>query len=342
MRWLMTLTLLVLVCAAVSPIDAKGGEVTTSPSNYVYFGLERQRIAEKSFLEHPGIAGAQLKYTWPELEPERDQYNLDLILKDLAFLEARGKRLFIQIQDVSFEESIVNVPAYLLDDPAFHGGVARQYSSAEDGESKPTAEGWVARRWDPAVRERFVKLLHALGEVLDERIAGVNLPETSIGFGARELYPEDYTHAKYYESIKTLMTAAGKAFPRSHVIQYANFMPGEELPDNDKGYLRGVYEHAERIGVGVGGPDLLPYRWWQRQHSYPLIAMRDGQTVAGVAVQWGNLADRHRRTGEQITVEKLFGYAKNELHLNYVFWGTQEPYYARDVLPFLRARAEAR
>jgi hypothetical protein len=301
-----------------------------APQNFIYFGLDRDRIAEAAFLESESIVGAQLKYRWPELEPERDSYDLQLILQDLAFLESHGKRLFIQLQDVSFEESIINVPRYLRTDPAFGGGVARQYE--DHG-----AEGWVARRWDPAVRDRFVELLHVLGEVLDGRIEGLSLPETAIGFGETgEHHPPGFTYESYLQGIKELMTAAREAFPRSHVIQYANFMPGEGLPDNDRGYLRGVYEHATRIGVGVGGPDLLPHREGQRNHSYPLIANRAPDVVGGIAVQWGNLDDRNPVTGEKVTVEELYRFARDSLSLNYIFWGTQEPYYSDQILPYLR------
>ncbi len=308
-----------------------------APQNFIYFGLDRDRISESGFLESESIVGAQLKYRWPELEPERDSYDLQLILQDLAFLESHGKRLFIQLQDVSFEESIVNVPRYLRTDPAFGGGVARQYEDHGSGDTALIAEGWVARRWDPAVRDRFIKLLNVLGEALDGRIEGLSLPETAIGFGETgRLHPPGFTYESYLKGVKELMTAAREAFPRSRVIQYANFMPGEGLPDNDRGYLRGVYEHATQIGVGVGGPDLLPHRAGQRSHSYPLIANRARGVVAGIAVQWGNLDDRDPVTGEQVTVDELYRFARDSLGLDYVFWGTQEPYYSEQILPYLR------
>ncbi len=314
-------------------------QAVDSPQNFVYFGVDRSRITEASFLETDGVVGAQLKYRWPELEPERDRYDLDLVLRDLEFLERHGKRLFIQIQDVSFEESIVNVPAYILEDPAFSGGVARQYGEGEDG-TDLIPEGWVARRWDPAVRERFLRLLRALGEQLDGRIAGVNLPETSIGFGeSGEFDPPGYTFENYRDGVLAVMTAAREAFPQSHVIQYANFMPGEELPLSDNGYLKSIYAHGDRIGVGVGNPDLLPHRKWQQNHSLPLIAARGPKTIAGVAVQWGNLDDVNRETGERVTVEELARYARDRLRVDYVFWGTQEPHYSEAVIPYLEALA---
>jgi hypothetical protein len=98
-----------------------------------------------------------------------------------------------------------------------------------------------------------------------------------------------------------------------------------------------VYEHADRIGAGVGGPDLLPQRWFQRQNSLPLIAQRGPGTVAGVAVQYGNLDDLNRETGERVTVEELVRFATDELHLDYIFWGTQEPHLTAEIYPYLKA-----
>jgi hypothetical protein len=322
---------LLVALAAASPV--RGEDNGTGPKNFIFFNVERGRISDASFLETNAIVGAQLKYTWRELEPERDRYAL---LEDLRFLEERGKRLFVQLQDVSFDERI-NVPDYLVDDPEFGGGVARKFEFEGDDESKPRFDGWVARRWDPAVIARFRKLLQVLGKELDGKIEGLNLAETSIGFGSTgELLPKGYTFESYAEGVKAIMTAAHEAFPHSQVIQYANFMPGEWLPWTDNGYLRGVYEHAERIDVGVGGPDLLPHRKGQQNHSYKLIAARGSSVVAGLAVQSGNLEEKNPETGEQVTAAQLHRFAKDSLRLDYVFWGTQEPYYSGQVLPYLR------
>ena len=311
-------------------------EPAAGPENYIFFNVERERIEEPAFLEADAIVGAQLKYTWRELEPERDRHELAPVLADLRFLQKHGKRLFLQIQDVSFDERI-NVPDYLIEDPEFGGGVARKYEIAGGEGSAPVFSGWIARRWDPTVIARFEKLLMALGTELDGEVAGVTLPETAVDFGeGGELDPEGFTPESYAAGVKAIMTAAGRAFSRSQVIQYANFMPGEWLPWEDKGYLRGVYEHAAQVGVGVGGPDLLPHRQGQQNHTYKLIAERGRAIKAGLAVQWGNLEDIHPRTGERVTVRQLHAFAEDTLRLDYIFWGTQEPFYSDEVLPFLR------
>lgn len=336
-----TIACILLVAGGVFAFGARSTtREDIAPRNFIYFGLDRSRITEPGFLTTESIVGAQLKYRWQELEPDRDRYDLGPILNDLAYLEQHGKRLFIQLQDVSFDKSVVNVPDYLREDPAFGGGVALQYSYEDDDETAAIPEGWVARRWDRAVQNRLIKLLQVLGEGLDGRIEGLNLPETAVEFGeSGDLYPSGFTPESYFEGIKALMTGARAAFVRSHVIMYANFMPGESLPGNDHGYLRGIYELADRIGVGVGGPDLLPHRTGQQNHSYPLIATRNPSTVAGVAVQWGNLEDRDPTTGKRVTVDELYRYAQDRLRLDYIFWGTQEPYYTDEILPYLRALA---
>lgn len=328
------MTSMVLLAASLAAACGHpDGRAGVGPGNYVFFAREHHRIAEPSFLTHERIAGAQLKYTWRELEPERDRYELQPLREHLALLERHGKRLFVQLQDVSFSESVL-VPDYLRTDAAFHGGAARKYEGDDEGHAR--FDGWIARRWDPAVRERFIELIEVLGAEFDGRIEGLVLPETAVSFDDPRFHPVGFTYEGYVEGIREIMTAARRAFPRSCVIVYANFMPGEWLPENDKGYLRAVHAHADSIGAGVGGPDLLPHRRGQRKHSLPLIAGRRPGVVAGMAVQDGNLAERNPATGERVTVAELHRFARDDLRLDYVFWGTQEPYYSTEVIPYLR------
>jgi len=341
LRKLLVAALVFLLVPPVGGISVLQGDGASRAQNFIFFGRDRERIAEPAFLESENIAGAQLKYTWRELEPERDNYDFKALAKDLAFLDSHGKRLFVQLQDVSFSEAIP-VPEYLCSDPAFGGGVARKFEYRGNDESKARFDGWVARRWDAAVGARFARLLEELGKAFDGRIEGLNLAETSIGFGETgKLHPEGFTYERYVEGIKANMTAASAAFPNSHVIQYANFMPGEWLPWTDRGFLRAVYAHAEKVGIGVGGPDLLPHRKGQQNHSYPLIAKRRAKIAAGVAVQDGNLKAQNPATGERVTVMELYRFAQDQLRVDYIFWGIQEPYFSKEILPFIEGLSQA-
>ena len=100
--------------------------------NYVFFGMDRERIREDNFLKHPNIVGAQLKYSWKELEPQKDKYKFHEISKDLEFLTRHGKGLFIQLQDVTFDTVRVFVPDYIMNDNKYGGGANIQYLTDDD------------------------------------------------------------------------------------------------------------------------------------------------------------------------------------------------------------------
>jgi hypothetical protein len=312
-------------------------------NHYVFFNQDRERIHDSAFLATGAFAGAQLKYTWRELEPDRDRYDFSAIRADLDFLTSRGKRLFIQLQDATFDPATIDVPLYLRQDPRYHGGANRQYNIEGDDERHAVVAGWVARRWDPAVRARFQKLLLALGQEFDGKIEGINLPETAVEFGeSGRLFPPGFTPAVYRDAVIANMQALKRAFPKSVTLQYANFMPGEWLPGSDHGYLRSIYAHAHKLKVGVGGPDLLPYKKGQMNHSYPLLRACHGIVPTGIAVQDGNYEHINPRTGKQVTIAELLRFGTEYVKADYIFWCTQEPFYSQQLIPLLNQRSTSR
>lgn len=306
---------------------------------FVFVGRDLERLDDGALLRDPAIAGVQLTMTWRELEPARDRYDFRALEARVVEAARHGKRIMLQLQDVSFVDRPL-VPDYLLQDTSFHGGAVPKIEG--DDEATAHAEGWVSRRWDDAVLARYAALLTALGRAFDGRLEGVTIPETAIGFNLPTRWPSGFTFERYVTGVQAMTTAARRAFPRSCIVLYANFMPGEWRPGNDRGYLSAVHAHAWRIGAGVGGPDLMPHRPGQRNHLYALLRTRPAGVVAGVAVQDGNLAERDPATGTPVTVASLAAFARDTLRLDYVFWGIEEPYFSRDVLPFLRAEAAAR
>jgi hypothetical protein len=321
---------IMLCCAATA-----GAKPT---HHYVFFGQDREKLrASSSLFDVKAVEGAQVAYSWNQLEPGKDEYEFDEIREDLAFLASKGKKLFIQIQDVTFSSRFVGVPRYLLNESRYNGGADKQYNIKGGDEEHAVAAGWAARRWDAAVQERFHKLLDALGREFDGRIAGINFAETSVIFGeSGRLRPKGFTPEIYRDAIITNMKALKRAFPKSVAMQYANFMPGEWRPTEDKGYLVAVYRAAKELNVGVGGPDLLPHRRGQLKSSYPLIRDAAGVVPTGIAVQDGNLEEVNPETGKRVTAAELLDFATSYLKVDYIFWGTQEPYYSDDVIPLLK------
>ena len=113
-------------------------------------------------------------------------------------------------------------------------------------------------------------------------------------------------------------------------------MPGEWLPDDDQRHLRSVYQRARELKVGVGGPDLLPYKQGQMNHSYPLLRDCAGKVPTGIAVQDGNYQHRNPKSGRAVTIPELIGFATEELKVDYIFWSTQEPFYSKNLIPLLQ------
>jgi hypothetical protein len=298
-----------------------------SIQHFVYFARNRELIINHTFLSHPMFKGAQIMYSWRDFEPEKGKYDFAILRNDYEYLKSHSKKLFIQIQDVTFNPKYKAVPDYLLT-TEYDGGAVLQYNDAE----KP--EGWVAKRWNKKVRERFALVFQALGKEFDGKIEGINLQETSIG-----VKDSSFSELDYIDGLKENMLALKKAFPTSTTMIYANFVPGEWLPGNDKGYLRAIYQYGEKIGVGLGGPDLLVKRKGQLNHA--LAMMHEGHYTVplGIAVQDGNyigqtggIEEGAKKNAHHNIVPLLHAFAKDFLKINYMFWVNQEPYFNDDVL----------
>jgi len=318
--------------------DAKCPVLQDSIRHFVYFSRDRESIRNHSFLKHSAFKGAQIMYAWKDLEPDKGRYDFAMIREDIDYLKKHDKKLFIQLQDVTFDPKYIAAPTYLFSSD-YDLGAILQYNDAGE------PDGWVTKRWNKKVRERFALLLKALGKEFDGIIEGINLQETAI-----EVKPEDdstFSESDYVQGLKENMLALKQGFPISTTMIYANFIPGEWLPFDDKGYLRSIYSYGESIGVGLGGPDLMVTRKAQLNHALaqmhegrftvPLgIAIQDGNYIGktGADIDYNEEEDKGERARKNI-VPMLHAFAKDFLKVRYMFWVNQKPYFNEDVLPCL-------
>ena len=303
--------------------------------HFVYFSRDRQSIINHPLLQHPMFKGAQIMYSWRDLEPRKGLYDFSILKEDYEYLKKYGKKIFIQLQDATFNPNYKAIPEYLFTDE-YEGGAVLQYND----EGKP--DGWVAKRWNKKVRERFALLLQALGKEFDGKIEGINLQETAIAVSKKT--DSIFSEQGYINGLKANMLAMKKSFPSSTTMIYANFIPGELLPWNDQGYLRSIYQYGEEIGVGLGGPDLMVTR--KAQLNNALALMHEGKYTVpiGIAIQDGNYIgktgadldyneDAAKGKTRQNIVPLLHGFAKDFLRVRYMFWVNQDPYFKEDVMP---------
>jgi hypothetical protein len=309
-----------------------------SIKHFVYFSRDRELIHDHPLLKVDRIIGAQIMYSWRQLEPKRGEYDFSIIYEDYNYLLSHGKKLFIQFQDVTFNTKYKAVPEYLMTDE-FDGGCTMSFN--DNG----IADGWITKRWNSNVQYRFALLMKELGKEFDGKIEGINLQETAVG--ANGDIDTSFTPKRYTECLKENMLALKKAFPKSTTMQYANFMPGEWLPWEDKGYLRSIYQYGQDIGVGLGGPDLMVTRKGQLNHTIAMMHENNYTVPLGIAIQDGNYigttgADKDYKerikNGEnerENIIPLLHAFAKDFLHVSYMFWVHQEPYFSEDVIPCL-------
>ena len=309
--------LLTTACAAACLLGSALA-ASAAPANYVYTSTGELAAAE-TILRRPEIEGAQVVYNWKLLEPAEGEYDFSAIERDLAATDALGKKLFIQIQDRFFSPQARNIPAYILEDPQYGGGLVAQIE-----EGKTEGYGWTTMQWNAQVRARYQALLTALAERFDGKVYGVNLPETAIDV-TEDRADAGFSCDAYFAAELENMAAARAAFQSSQVVQYVNFWPCEW--ENDHNYMGRLFEFAEANDIGLGGPDIVPWRRGQMKNSYPFFNQYKGElSFVGMAVQEPTLAYVNEKTGKPFTKEEFIEFGTDYLGVDAVFWSTETPW----------------
>jgi len=289
-----------------------------APANFLYTSAGELE-SNAAILKRPDIEGVQVVYNWKRLEPAEGQYDFSAIEADLAAAEGLGKKLVIQVQDRFFSPEARNIPDYLLTDPKYGGGLVPQQE-----EGKAEGYGWTTMQWHPEVRARFQALLAALGKAFDGKVFAVNLPETAIDVSEDQNRP-GFSCDAYFDAEIENLGAVRAAFQTSHVVQYVNFWPCEW--ENDHNYMGRLFAYAEANDIGLGGPDIVPYRKGQMKNSYPFFNQYKGKlSFVGMAVQEPTLAYVNDKTGKPFTREEFTAFATDYLGVDAIFWSADTPW----------------
>ncbi|WP_421761165.1 hypothetical protein [Devosia sp.] len=294
------------------------GDQAKQPANYLYTSAGELQD-HMAILKRPDISGVQVVYNWRLLEPKEGQYDFSMIEADLAAAKALGKQLVIQVQDRFFSPQARNIPDYMLRERKYGGGLVPQQE-----EGKAEGYGWTAMQWNPEVRARYQALLTALGKAFDGRVFAVNLPETAIDVSEDQKRP-GFSCDAYFNAELENLGAARAAFSQSHVVQYVNFWPCEW--ENDHTYMSRLFAFAEAHDIGLGGPDIVPWRKGQMKNSYPFFHQYKGKLgFVGMAVQEPTLAYVNDKTGKPFTRDEFTDFATDYLGVNAIFWSAETPW----------------
>jgi len=292
-----------------------------TPQNYLYTS-SGNLVKIQGLITRSDIQGVQVIYNWKSLEKNKDEYDFSAIEQDLNYLNKLHKKLFIQIQDHFFKPDAKYIPAYLMQDPIYQGGLVPQYD--HPGENAPVAQGWVTQQWNPAVQARYKKLLFMLGQKFDGRILGINLPETAIDIDQKQ-DKTGFSCDNYFRAELENLKFARNVFKRSQVVQYVNFWPCEW--DNDHHYMSRLFAFAAQNDIGLGGPDIVPNKKAQMKNAYPFFHRYKGKLrLIAMAVQEPTLTYINPKTKKPFTKEEIINFSENYLGANIIFWSPSSPW----------------
>ncbi|MFE2227782.1 hypothetical protein [Streptomyces kronopolitis] len=302
--------------AGKAPAAATGKKTA---KNYLYSSIGDFDANVKPLLDRPDVAGVQLVVPWKAMERKKDQYDFSEIDRALKYVQDRHKKLFIQVQD-RFFQAPSRLPDYLKD-PEYKGGAA---PTKNDNGLGPGKAGTVAAQWNPQVRDRFQKLLKAMAEKFDGRLAGVNLPETATEVDTKK-DRTGYSDDAYFKAELDNMAYGKKVFTKTQFIQYVNFWPGEW--NNSRKYMSRTFEFAKKHGIGLGGPDVLPGAKPQLENSYPFFKKYRGQLpMVAMAVQEPDFEYKNPETKKPYTRQEFVDFGSNTLGADGLFWATSAPW----------------
>lgn len=327
-----------------------------NPGHYILLTRDTTQEEVEKIISNQNnyIKGVQIGYLWRDLEPEKDVYNFFLIEEHLKIVKKYDKQLFVSFSDRNWRVSDQAVPDYLLTDPAYQGGIEPMV--AHTGSS-------IARLWDPLVMGRSNKLIEAMGKRFDSEFnfEGINFDESSLDINTETA--TGYSGRAYADALISRTDSAAKAFPNSTIIMYINYGPPE---------LIDVINHLSEVGVGMGGPDLVPdqgrFSYKPRIPAYEYYPTLAGKVPLGTAVQSANLVKQEwyddycalnskkdartcakdeygnyaRRKGN-FTLDGFWNMGLNTLKLNYIFWqnvkgGKYKFQFKEDILPYINER----
>jgi hypothetical protein len=323
-----------LLCS--QPVPAQGNQSVCTggnavrkshPGHYVSLNGMDTRADVPAVLV-PGVAGIQQRYSWRSLEPAEGEYDFSEIVADLAVVAEHDAQLVVFVLDKSFDEANP-VPDYMLD-------------YATDNR----VDGHMALRWHPYVVERFKLLMAALGEQVDchPNLEGVAIQESALSLNDDMLDKYDYSPEAYRDALIEVLLGMASSLPHSQAFWYMNFLPRGQR------YLADVAEAVAPAGVAMGGPDILPGRDSLERRTYPLYRRFADQMTLFGSIQYVSYG--HAREGAAAsdkskywTLEELFRYARDDLHVSYVFWNhktwrnPKDSYDWDDAVPVIRANA---
>ena len=304
------LLLLVIAIFCCSSCQDGNNTLTTPkfhPGHYVAVG-PFFNLSEIKHLDDIGLKGINKRYFWRTLEPKQDEYDLSSIEEDLEYCSKHNKQLIVFLCDRAFWIKGA-VPPYL-----------------KEHEWKNEGGGFSPIRWNAEFLNRFL----AVGEAISDRFdthpnfEGIAIQETALDMPEDVLAKYDYTPKRYQDALLSILKKFATSFSNSNVFWYQNGIQGSNK------LIRQIADSiSHRENIVMGGPDILPHRKWLR-HTYKIYGDYQDKITLFCSAQddsYQHHKNDFRLSVEEpihpegyLTMEDIFLYARDEMHVKYLFW----------------------
>lgn len=305
-------------CSKLPPTTT--GQMKWNPGHYVRAdvqGFESDQTTRfwvhDQIKNEPLIKGSAMIMNWGAIENERDKYDWSLIDEELAHLKSMNKRLIVDVWFHQFGggKTLTQIPQ--TEDRRYFG----DYMIREGGVGISNVDygGFVARIHDPKWMDRLIKLFQEMGARYDKDpyFEQVIISETSM-----TLTDPTFSQQAVITQLKRLLPAVRAAWPTTPVVLYLNYL-GSEAETRD------MVAYAHSVGVGIGGPDIIPpppdgpYEDWGSQ------ALRGSGGNFGTVDYRGTIPISYSYEipsygGYNFTGDGLLRYANGTLKATHVAW----------------------
>jgi hypothetical protein len=193
-------------------------------------------------LTTPGVKGFAITIDWQTIETGDGIFNWQLIDDNALAAQRYGLSFVVKVLDRSFDGSNI-MPTYFPSNYV-------QWTSGEG------TAGFVAKRWEPYVYTRIIRLYKAIANRYrnNPSFGGIATTESALG----DFNGGGYTLAKYETALRQIMTQTQGALTNGRLFWYLNFVRGGNAKDMNKDArvdLAGSVPHGALV---VGGPDITP------------------------------------------------------------------------------------
>jgi len=296
---------------------ALGSRKRWHPGHYML--LSRADVKDADCIRgNPDFKGIMIRVWWREIEKQKGVYDWTAIRDALAYLRtdpAGPKYLLVMFMDRVFHRKQCPVPDYMCT-PGYEGGWF--YFEKEHGQR--TKRVSYARLWHSKVNDRLIALLRAMAREFnnDPNFEGLYTEESALARpqhwhnpdGTPIAYDKAAHQDGYHREMLRQMRELKNDFSQCHFIRSINstFPPSgwETGWKSLHEWVRVAYE----CGFGIGGPDVVPKKGVVKTYTY--WPEYRGKMPLTCQVQCPEMKDH--------TVDELFAFGLDELHLNYFIW----------------------